>query len=93
MRRFTAVLVPERETGSYSASAPALPGCFSQGRTIEQALDHAAEAIAIHLDASGADGEPAPADATPLVYMVDIDRVESIRRSRPAAHTSERPTT
>ncbi len=42
--KFTVVLEPE-EDGGYSIHCPALPGCSSQGNSIEEALDNIREAI------------------------------------------------
>ena len=39
---------------------PALAGCFTQGRTIDECRDRAAEAIAVHIAGLEADGEPVP---------------------------------
>ena len=41
-------------------SVPALPGCFTQGDTVAQALERAQEAIAGHLDALAYIGAPVP---------------------------------
>lgn len=38
-------VVVEREDGSYIAECPALPGCVSQGRTLQAALKNIREAI------------------------------------------------
>ncbi len=43
----TAVIHPEPEAGGFSAEVPALPGCFTQGETLEEVqanLKEAAEA-------------------------------------------------
>jgi predicted RNase H-like HicB family nuclease len=32
----TALVYPEPETGGYSAEVPALPGCYTQGETLEE---------------------------------------------------------
>jgi predicted RNase H-like HicB family nuclease len=32
----TALVYPESETGGYSAEVPALPGCYTQGETLEE---------------------------------------------------------
>jgi len=42
-------LVPEQE-GGYTVLVPQLPGCVSYGTTIEEATDHAREAIELHLE-------------------------------------------
>ena len=43
--RFTVELYPDNEEGGYTAVAPSLPGCVSQGETLDQALERAREAI------------------------------------------------
>lgn len=42
-------LVPEVE-GGYTVTAPALPGCVSYGKTVEEAIKNAKEAIELHLE-------------------------------------------
>jgi predicted RNase H-like HicB family nuclease len=39
---------------------PDVPGCFSAGDTLEEALANAREAIAAHLQALSEDGQPVP---------------------------------
>jgi len=48
-QRFAVVLAEEPE-GGYSVSVPALPGCYSEGDTVEEALTNIREAIAVHLE-------------------------------------------
>ncbi len=38
MYRYTVVLTPEPVAGGYSVHVPALPGCFSQGETLDEAV-------------------------------------------------------
>ena len=52
-------LVPEKE-GGYTVVVPQLPGCVSFGATIEEATDHAREAIALHLENLAAHDQPIP---------------------------------
>ena len=59
MRTYTIVLEPE-ETGGFMVSVPALPGCFTQGQTVEECRDRAIEAIAVHIAGLEADGEVVP---------------------------------
>jgi antitoxin HicB len=59
-RTYTIVLHPDPETGGYAVEVPALPGCFTQGRTREQAIERAREAIAAHITGLLRDGEPIP---------------------------------
>jgi predicted RNase H-like HicB family nuclease len=48
-QRFAVVLAEEPD-GGYSVSVPALPGCYSEGDTLEEALANIREAIAVHLE-------------------------------------------
>jgi predicted RNase H-like HicB family nuclease len=45
------VIIHEAEEGGYWAEVPALPGCYSQGDTVDEMLAHIREAIECHLDA------------------------------------------
>jgi predicted RNase H-like HicB family nuclease len=40
------VILQEAEEGGYIVSCPALPGCHSQGNTLEESLENIKEAIA-----------------------------------------------
>ncbi|HDH06666.1 MAG TPA: type II toxin-antitoxin system HicB family antitoxin [Nitrospirae bacterium] len=39
------VVIEKDEAGYYVAEVPALPGCLSQGKTYEEAIDNIKEAI------------------------------------------------
>jgi antitoxin HicB len=58
MRTYTIVLEPE-ESGGHFVTVPALPGCFTQGRTLEECQARAAEAIEAHIGLV-ADGDAVP---------------------------------
>ncbi|RME50696.1 MAG: type II toxin-antitoxin system HicB family antitoxin [Caldilineae bacterium] len=47
--RFKVVLEPSDE-GGYTAHVPSLPGCVSEGETIEEALNNIQEAIELYLE-------------------------------------------
>jgi predicted RNA binding protein YcfA (HicA-like mRNA interferase family)/predicted RNase H-like HicB family nuclease len=59
MRTYTIVVEPE-ESGGYYVTVPALPGCFTRGRTTDECRDRAVEAIEVHIAGLVADGEPVP---------------------------------
>ncbi len=44
------VLEPAREDRGYAVHCPALPGCYSQGDTREEAIDNIREAIEAYLE-------------------------------------------
>ncbi|MBI3248487.1 MAG: type II toxin-antitoxin system HicB family antitoxin [Deltaproteobacteria bacterium] len=46
------VLIHTAEEGGYWVEVPALPGCFFQGETLDEALENAHEAIELHLEGS-----------------------------------------
>ena len=48
-------IVEKDETGTYCASVPALPGCFTDGRTLAQLKHNLADAIALYLEDMVAD--------------------------------------
>jgi antitoxin HicB len=60
--RYTILIVPERDRRGYYVTVPALPGCFSQGRTIEDARRNAQKAIALHVQSLRADGFEIPVE-------------------------------
>ena len=45
-------LIYDDEYKGYVADVPSLPGCMSQGRSIESALKNVKEAIAVYLEAT-----------------------------------------
>jgi predicted RNase H-like HicB family nuclease len=42
---FKVVITPDTEDGGYTVSCPALPGCHSEGESIEEALENIRDAI------------------------------------------------
>ena len=61
MASYTVVLLAE-EDGRYSASVPALPGAFSWGDTVEDALTNITEAIAGLREALQEEGDEIPVE-------------------------------
>jgi predicted RNase H-like HicB family nuclease len=57
---YTLEIVIEEEVGDggYSAYSPGLPGCFSNGRTVEEAKRNIRDAIEQHLQSLLAHGQP-----------------------------------
>ena len=62
MLKYTVILVPEEE-GGYSVEVPALPGCYTQGQTKEQAISMAKEAIELYLESCQAHDESIPRES------------------------------
>ena len=55
------------EDGYYVAECPSLPGCVSQGRTRQEAIDNIREAIRAYTAALEEDGLPVPSDFATLL--------------------------
>lgn len=58
--RFTIDILPEEDGKGYYAIVPVLPGCFSQGRTIEEAQKNIRKSIQLHMRALRKSKEPVP---------------------------------
>ena len=52
----------DNDDPGYSVRVPSLPGCYTQGDTVEEALTTAKEAIAGHLAALAQLGAPIPVE-------------------------------
>jgi predicted RNase H-like HicB family nuclease len=63
------VLLYPGEDGFVVAEVPSLPGCISQGRTREEALENVREAISLHEEVLLERGEPLPEDHVELVEV------------------------
>ncbi len=67
--RYLAVVHQDRPDGPFGVTVPDLPGCFSAGDTLADALENTREAIALHVEGLLSDGEPVP----PPAPTVDAD--------------------
>lgn len=56
---FTVIFQPAEE-GGYNVSVPSLPGCFTQGKTLEEAKTMAKDAIEAYCQSLIKDGESIP---------------------------------
>lgn len=64
------ILIPGPD-GGYVVEVPSLPGCYSQGETVEETLANIREAIKLHIETMIKDGEDVPEDVgEPLLRVV-----------------------
>ena len=72
---YTVTLRPTEE-GGYFVSVPALPGCFTQGETVEEALAMAADIIHAWVESLIKDGESVPVEdeveGAAMSYRVNV---------------------
>lgn len=64
------VVIEPDETGGYNVSCPSLPGCHSQGETIDEALANIREAIELYIEVLLEDGLPVPDDSLDRLLVV-----------------------
>ena len=66
------VFYEEAAEGGYVAHVPALPGCHTQGETLEEAGQNVQEAIALYLDSLTSHGEAIPEEGRSFPGHVTI---------------------
>jgi len=72
-RQYAVILHPDLEQGGYWVAVPALPGCVSQGDTLELAIANIREAMALHISGLLADGDDVPEEiAHPQLVTIDV---------------------
>ncbi|MCZ7545224.1 MAG: type II toxin-antitoxin system HicB family antitoxin [Anaerolineae bacterium] len=64
------ILVPDEDGVGFTAEVPSLPGCISEGDTLEETLENIREAIALYIESMKAHGEPVPEDRPIQVVKV-----------------------
>jgi antitoxin HicB len=69
---FKVLLEPDEEAGGYVVSCPALVGCYSQGDTVEEALENIKEAILLCLEDMKAQNQPIPDMSRTLISSVAV---------------------
>ncbi len=66
MSTYTFTIVIEPDEDVYHAYAPAVKGCHTFGKTIDEARLNLAEALELHLEGLLEIGEPIPIEHSPL---------------------------
>lgn len=66
------VYLHKEEEGGYTVSVPALPGCITYGKDIEEALTMAKEAIELYIEELQDRGEEIPDDTSILEYLLTV---------------------
>jgi len=60
MRAYRFAVVIEKDDDGYFAYCPDLQGCYTQGDTLDEALDNVRDAIRLHVEDRLAQGEAIP---------------------------------
>jgi predicted RNase H-like HicB family nuclease len=69
---FKVLLDPDEEVGGYVVTCPALPGCYTQGDTIDEAIENIKEAILLCLEDLQAQHLPLLDNSRTLISSVAI---------------------
>ena len=70
--RYPVILTPDLEDGGFIAECPAIPGCVSEGDTVEEAIINIRDAIEGCLAVLCEQGQPIPAPADSLLASVEV---------------------
>lgn len=63
------VLIKQDDDGMFVAEVPSLPGCWSQGDTLEEAVERAQESIKAYFDSLRTDDGASPRGDDGTVYV------------------------
>ena len=67
------ILIHQAEEGGFWSEVPALPGCYSQGETIDETLENTKEAIGAHLLALKEDQVKAPIEESLFIGRIQVE--------------------
>jgi antitoxin HicB len=71
--QYTVILYPEPDEGGYSVTVPALPGCVTQGETLEEAITMAKDTIHLYVETLRAEGEAIPEEQVhPQAIIISV---------------------
>ena len=69
--KFIIAIEPGTDTSAWGVAVPDLPGCFSAGDTLDEAMANARQAIDQHVEIMIEDGVPIPISRTLAVIQAD----------------------
>jgi predicted RNase H-like HicB family nuclease len=69
---FPIIIEKELEDPGYFAHSPLLPGCFSDGLTVEETLRNMRDAIELHVGDMLKHGESIPQSADALIVVKEL---------------------
>ncbi len=84
-RRYAVVLTPttyDDEVG-YTVTIPSLPGCITEGDTVDEALSEAREVITLFLETLDDAGRPIPPSDEVLTHPLSDEIITSVEVDAP----------
>jgi len=74
MTEYTIIIHPAEE-GGYWVEVPTLPGCFSQGESIGEAMRNIKEAIELHIEGLMEEHESVPIENDLIIGRIQITQI------------------
>ena len=71
------ILIHPAEEGGFWVEVPTLPGCFSQGESIEEAIAHVKEAILLHIECLQEEHEPVPVENDLIISRIHVNPIQA----------------
>jgi len=66
------IIIYEAEEGGYWSKVPALPGCGSQGETLDEVIANTKEAMESHIIALREDGQKVPTERASMYSRIKV---------------------
>ena len=66
------ILLKREPEGGYTVFAPSLPGCITYGKTIDESIINAKEAIELYIESLKSHGEDIPTEENILEYTLTV---------------------
>jgi len=71
--QYTIILHLDTEEGGYTVTLPTLPGCVTQGETLEEGIAMAKDTIRLRVETLRAYGEPVPEEREhPQAIIINV---------------------
>lgn len=74
---YTLVLDPDGDKGGFTVRVPTLPGCITEGETVEECVENARDAVKLYVEDLRASGEPVPTE-TVRPQLIELDLEEAV---------------
>lgn len=67
------ILLRREPEGGYTVLVPSLPGCITYGKTVEDAILMAKDAMGVYIESLIEDGEEVPVEEELLEYRLTVE--------------------
>lgn len=67
------IFLQKENEGGYTVTVPLLPGCITYGKTVDEAIEMAKEAIELYIESLAAHGEEIPTEKNTLEYSLNVN--------------------